>query len=129
MKPRATAEAKEQIRAQNAAMGQRLKLARIQAGYLEAKDAADACGWNYNNYKAHEAGINGLRLPVAEQYASAFNVSKHWLLTGEGVMNPVGTRPLVRQIVALLEELDENGLRRVLGYVEGLANASAPEHR
>ena len=61
----------------------RLKQARLDAGYDTAVHAAEAFGWNINTYKSHEAGIRGIRSDVAQRYAKAFRVSAGWILTGE----------------------------------------------
>lgn len=62
---------------------QRLKDARIKAGYDTASDAARALGVSVSTYSAHENGQNGLKLKFARKYAQKFKVSQSWLLTGE----------------------------------------------
>ena len=62
----------------------RLRRARNDAGYVTAKDAADAFGWNEVTYRSHEAGDRGIRKSVAERYARAFRVSFEWLYLGRG---------------------------------------------
>lgn len=62
----------------------RLQQARVRAGYSTASDAARNFGWNENTYRSHENGERGLKQEVARRYASAFEVSSAWLLTGEG---------------------------------------------
>lgn len=62
----------------------RLRRARNDAGYLTAKDAADAFGWNEVTYRSHEAGDRGIKKIVAERYAKAFKVSFEWLFLGRG---------------------------------------------
>ncbi|ACB95038.1 XRE family transcriptional regulator [Beijerinckia indica] len=61
----------------------RLQIARQQAGFESATEAARAFGWNENTYRSHENGERGLRIAIAERYAKAFDVSAAWLLTGE----------------------------------------------
>ncbi|HET6376687.1 MAG TPA: S24 family peptidase [Methylocella sp.] len=63
---------------------ERLQIARQNAGFSNATDAARAFAWNENTYRSHENGERGLRLEVAERYAKAFGTSAAWLLTGEG---------------------------------------------
>lgn len=65
----------------------RLKQARIDAGYETAQDAADAYGWNAVTYRAHEAGDRGIKKSVAERYAKAFRVPFEWLFLGRGTRN------------------------------------------
>ncbi len=66
---------------------ERLKQARIDAGYEHAQDAAEAFGWNPVTYRAHEAGDRGIRKPVAEKYARALRVPFEWLFLGRGTKN------------------------------------------
>ena len=62
----------------------RLAIARRNAGFENATEAARAFAWNENTYRSHENGERGLRLAIAERYARAFDASAAWLLTGEG---------------------------------------------
>lgn len=68
----------------NETMGDRLKLARVKAGYDSARKAAIAFGWPTSTYGAHENGQNNFSPEEAEKYASAFDVDDAWLLTGRG---------------------------------------------
>lgn len=63
---------------------ERLRLARIRAGYESARAAAQRNNWVYDSYSQHERGERGLRREVAERYADAYRVAVGWLLTGEG---------------------------------------------
>lgn len=62
----------------------RLKAARMAAGYAKAVHAAQNFGWNISTFRAHENGQNAFDFTTAQVYARAFNVSPAWLLTGEG---------------------------------------------
>lgn len=62
----------------------RLVEARIAAGYDSSRQAADAFGWVYVTYNAHENGSRGIRAPVAEKYGVAYQVPTEWLLFGVG---------------------------------------------
>jgi len=42
-----------------ATMGERLKQARVEAGFETAQAAADAFGWNAGAYRHHENGTRG----------------------------------------------------------------------
>lgn len=64
--------------------GERLKQARIAAGYKKAVDASRAHGWNDQTYLAHENCSRGIRAKVAQKYATALKVSLAWLQFGEG---------------------------------------------
>lgn len=64
---------------------ERLKIAREQAGFRFAADAAQAMGVPYSTYSAHENGEKGLSR-AGQRYAKFFRVSLEWLLTGDGEM-------------------------------------------
>lgn len=63
---------------------ERLRQARIAAGFDTARAAARRHGWSVDTYGSHENGTRGLRNAAALRYARAFKVSAGWLLTGEG---------------------------------------------
>ena len=77
---------------------ERLKDARIAAGYLEASEAARALGIPEPTYLAHENGSRGFRAK-ADTYARKYKVSLEWLLTGRG--------PRGRREVSSTDSLDE----------------------
>ncbi|MEM6409467.1 MAG: adenosylcobalamin-dependent ribonucleoside-diphosphate reductase [Pseudomonadota bacterium] len=60
----------------------RLKSARLSAGFESAKDAVDAHGWVYQTYAKHENGGAGFQKQAVD-YANAFGVQASWLLLGE----------------------------------------------
>ncbi|SDH08072.1 LexA family transcriptional regulator [Pelagibacterium luteolum] len=62
---------------------ERLKDARIAAGYKTGTDAAQAMKISVATYNAHENGHRGLTLKAAERYADFFNVRESWLLVGD----------------------------------------------
>ena len=65
----------------------RLRHARIRAGYSQRFTAADRFGWSYPDYVAHERGQVSLSLQSAKQYAKGYGVSVEWLLYGIGEMD------------------------------------------
>jgi len=74
-----------------ASMSQRLKLARVFAGYRTASDALRRFGWKGSTYRAHENGQNNYDAEIARIYGLAYGVGAAWLLTGEGEMHrPAG---------------------------------------
>jgi phage repressor protein C with HTH and peptisase S24 domain len=85
----------------------RLQWARRRAGYEGATEAARAFGWNENTYRSHENGERGLKRPIAERYAKAFNVSPGWLLTGEGAVERKNIAKVMGYIGAGAEILPE----------------------
>jgi phage repressor protein C with HTH and peptisase S24 domain len=62
---------------------QRLRLAREQAGFARASDAARAMGIEEPTYLGHENGSRGLSRAAA-RYARFFGVSLDWLIDGRG---------------------------------------------
>lgn len=65
---------------------ERLKQARLAAGYSTASDAAEAMGMSRATYIGHENGSRAFRIDAAEKYARWFRVRSSWLLTGEEPM-------------------------------------------
>jgi phage repressor protein C with HTH and peptisase S24 domain len=72
---------------------ERLKQARIAAGFATASDAAAALGISRATYIGHENGQRGLRPAAAEKYGRRFGVRAGWLLTGEQPMSSRLLRP------------------------------------
>lgn len=68
--------------------GERLRQARVEAGYSSAREAATAHGWVVSTYTAHENGQNGLSTNAAQKYAEAFKTKADWLLLGNAAMGP-----------------------------------------
>ena len=66
----------------------RLKQARLAAGFSSAQAASRGMGLTAATYAHHENGTRGLRAEVARRYAAFFRVSLDWLLTGRGQMRP-----------------------------------------
>jgi phage repressor protein C with HTH and peptisase S24 domain len=64
----------------------RLRRARIDAGYASAADAARAFGWNVNTYSSNENGNAPFSKTASVRYARAFRVELDWLVTGNGPM-------------------------------------------
>jgi transcriptional regulator with XRE-family HTH domain len=71
----------------------RLRAARIKAGYETSSDAARAFGWTISTYAGHENGSRGIRENAARRYAAAFNVSVEWLSYGTGAPKGRNTPP------------------------------------
>jgi phage repressor protein C with HTH and peptisase S24 domain len=65
---------------------ERLKKARIEAGFKSGTEAAAAMGVSVATYNAHENGHRGLTVRSAEKYADRFSVRTSWLLTEEEPM-------------------------------------------
>ena len=67
-------------------MSDRLKKARVSAGFYKASDAINKFGWKASTYRAHESRQNQFDATTALSYARAYGVNAGWLLTGEGDM-------------------------------------------
>lgn len=112
--------------------GDRLRKARIAAGYAEAVDAARAFGWNEHTYKSHENGARGIKLHVARKYAQRLKTSAAHILTG---MEPASTDGEPRLINVPVVGVAAAGLFRDIDWrpddgvsVPALANSgAAPE--
>lgn len=61
-------------------MAERLRLARIEAKFESAQEAAEAFGWNPTAYRHHENGTRGFGADLAKKYGRAFRVTPGWLL-------------------------------------------------
>lgn len=64
-------------------MSDRLKSARVSAGFATATAAIEHHHWKASNYRDHESGKNSFNQKEAEVYARAYNVSAQWLLSGD----------------------------------------------
>lgn len=64
-------------------MHDRLRRARLLAGFDTARAAIERFGWKASTYRAHENGQNKFRASEARSYARAYKVSSAWLLFGE----------------------------------------------
>lgn len=69
-------------------IGDRLRRARIAAGYETAAEAARAFGWNVNTYTSAENSNREPSRAACERYSDAFRVSLDWLVHGRGQMRP-----------------------------------------
>lgn len=66
-------------------MADRLRKARISAGYASASAAAEAFGWQPSAYRHHENGTRQFDVTTAQRYARALKVSPGWLLALDAV--------------------------------------------
>jgi transcriptional regulator with XRE-family HTH domain len=95
---------------------ERLRRARIKAGYATAAEAARAFGWNDVTYTSHENGARGITTRTAPRYAKAFHVATSWLLEGTG---PESDRE--KEVVNRLRRLSAPDQDIVLALMESLA--------
>jgi hypothetical protein len=82
-------------------MHNRLKIARINAGFKTASSAIKRFQWKDAAYRAHERGQNPYKAKDAKVYGLAYGVSPAWLLTGEGEMvsDQIDTDSPIRQLI------------------------------
>lgn len=66
----------------------RLRRARIEAGFSGPDEAATRFGWNRNTYKSNENGNAPFSFKKAKDYAEAFGVRPEWLYDGTGAIRP-----------------------------------------
>lgn len=83
-------------------IGERLKAARLAAGYETAAAAARAFGWHKQNVVDHEADRRGVDPEQAERYAKAYRVDPSWILWGGANRKPkpTGLVPIVGRVGA-----------------------------
>lgn len=62
---------------------ERLRQARIDAGYRYASDAANALGVTASTYRAHENGQNDFDLDYAKMYGKKFGVNPLWIFDNQ----------------------------------------------
>ncbi|MEM8615335.1 MAG: helix-turn-helix domain-containing protein [Pseudomonadota bacterium] len=104
---------------------ERLRTARIEAGYATARAAAEAFGWNSNTVSSNENGNRTFGREAAARYARAYHVDLGWLLTGRGGMRR-GAGAEIFDIWDRIPERDRSTARRML---EGLAEPKAPKFK
>jgi len=101
---------------------ERLRIARMRAGFPTAKEAAEAMGFPVSTYLAHENGSRGYPAKKAYTYARKFKVREQWLLYGVGPA-PGETGDVKAEVIDLTERLPPLKLAEALGYLRALANS------
>jgi phage repressor protein C with HTH and peptisase S24 domain len=87
----------------------RLRQARIAAGFERASDAAARFGWNENTYKSNENGNAPFSFRKAREYAEAFSVRAEWLYDETGPVQPGGEQ-MVRIIGRVGADTEGTGI-------------------
>lgn len=99
--------------------GDRLRQARLMAGFTSATKAAAAAGVSVSAYRAHENGQNAFTADQAQRYATTFRCDPVWLLVGpymeeddDGPAETVAAVTLSSSAIlaALVQTLHDKGL-------------------
>lgn len=105
---------------------ERLRTARLRAGYETGKDAAIALGVKVSTYLGHENGSRGITTKKAEHYARRFKVPEQWLLYGvgpePGAENAGGD---TAEVVSIIERLPPLKRAEALGILRILSGKDA----
>lgn len=72
---------------------ERLRAARVAAGFSSAAEAAQRFGWQEAAYRHHENGTRGFGADAAKRYGRAFKVKPGWLLGLETVADAPAADP------------------------------------
>jgi SOS-response transcriptional repressor LexA len=80
---------------------ERLREARINAGYDTAKSAAEAMGVPVATYIQHENGGRGMPPARVARYGRFFRVAPEWILYGRGSAEPVAVDPEITGLPVL----------------------------
>jgi len=73
----------------------RLRQARIDAGFQTMSDAARHFDWPTSTYGGHENGTRGIKPPDVAKYAQAFDVTQEWLFSGRAART-ISPAPLAK---------------------------------
>lgn len=91
----------------------RLRDARIKAGFDSAKAAAEAMGASVATYIQHENGTRGYPAKAAAKYASFFRSTPEWLLYGRGKTPSSASSPQ-RNLVRIIGRVGADASGQVL---------------
>lgn len=101
----------------------RLRIARLRAGFDTGKIAAEAMGFPVSTYLAHENGSRGYPAKKAEIYARKFKVREQWLLYGVGE-GPGENGDQKAEVINIIDRLPPIKRAEALGYLRALDNSS-----
>ena len=113
---------------------QRLRRARMEAGFARGADAVERFGWNRNTYKSNENGAAPFSFDQAKAYAAALGVGAEWLYDGAGPMRPgkapkrTAATPRPRQ-VPIVGYVAAGSRTHLFSHGQGpLGRVDGPEH-
>lgn len=64
-------------------IGERLKDARIAAGYSNPQDFCSKHNLSVSLYQQHETGKRAIKASIAQEYCKLLNITLNWLLLGK----------------------------------------------
>lgn len=97
----------------------RIKKARLRAGFKTARAAAAALSIPYPTYAGHENGSRGIKDSELITYANAFNVPVEWLAFGK-------RNSYVKSLLPLIDFFDQVSKMRNANGFHGLLEVDAP---
>jgi transcriptional regulator with XRE-family HTH domain len=84
---------------------ERLRIARLRAGFTTGKEAAEAMGFPVSTYLAHENGSRGYPASKAATYARKFKVPEVWLLYGTGPAPGTDSTDETAEVIDIVKHL------------------------
>lgn len=99
-------------------MSDRLRKARLEAGFNTASDAARKFGWTKTTYIAHENGQNEFGVEQATMYGKAFKKAPEWLLLG--IHDAMVTPGIDRQLLTLPPAQSKALIEKFNAMIEGV---------
>ena len=103
---------------------ERLRIARLRAGFTTGKEAAEAMGIPVATYLGHENGSRGISAKRATQYSRKFKVPEVWLLYGTGPGPGTEAQGQSGEIVSIIEHLPPIRREEALRYLRFLAEGN-----
>ena len=90
---------------ENMEIADRLKRARIDAGFRSAAEAANRFGWTGSTYASHENGTRGCKPEDVQKYATALGSDPCYIMFGTA------------QKTATIAGVSENSLAEIIQFV------------
>lgn len=100
---------------------ERLRIARIRAGFDTGKAAAEAMGVPVATYLGHENGSRGISAKRAGQYAKRFKVTEQWILYGVGPAPGSEQQGETAEIINLIDHMPPLRRKEALNILRVLA--------
>ena len=100
----------------------RLRIARMRAGFQTAKEAAESMGLPVSTYIGHENGSRGYPAKRAATFARKFKVSEQWLLYGTGEAPGTENKDTTAEIVSIVRGLPPHRREEALAILRVLVS-------